>query len=168
MTFAAPDNRRPPWPRPRLYFGHPINTYGTPLETRLLAVLAEAFPHHEIVNPSGPEHQAGYAEYEKTRRDEDGKPTGMGYFFEVVLPTCHAGAHLAFRDGMFGKGVFGEATWQCERGLPVWEITPQEIIFRHHAPFDPKRCLSREGTWARLTDQKQEGLSTEPIVFKPY
>ena len=28
----------------KIYFGHPMNTYGTPLEARLLAEIGSAFP----------------------------------------------------------------------------------------------------------------------------
>lgn len=153
---------------PRLYFGHPLNVYGTPLEAKLLAEIESRFPDWAIVNPNRPEHQAGYAEYEKTHVDKDGKPTGMGYFFEVVLPTCDGGAYLAFRDGMFGRGVFGEAEWQQLRGLPTWEIAPDGTITALGAPIDPARGLTREQTWARLTDQPFEGLSTAPVVYKPF
>ena len=153
--------------RKRLYFGHPLNTYDTALEAKLLAEIASQFPDWEIVNPNRPEHQAGYAEYEKTHVDGDGKPTGMGYFFEVVLPTCHGGVYLAVRDGMFGRGVFGEAEWQQTRGLPTWEIAPDRTVTPLEAPIDPARGLTREETWARLAESR-EGLSTAPVAYKPY
>ena len=152
----------------RLYFGHPISLYDDPLEVELVAEIKRRFPDWEIVNPNSPEHQAGYVAYEKTRKDEDGKPTGMGYFFECVLPTCDGGVHLAFRDGMFGKGVFGEAEWQQLHGFPTWEILPDGTISELPAPIDPARCLSREETWTRLTEQSYEGLSTEKVMYKPY
>lgn len=155
-------------PKKRLYFGHPINLYDTPLEAELVAEIRRLFPDWEIVNPNSPEHQAGYAAYEQTRKDADGKPTGMGYFFEEVLPTCDGGVHTPFRDGMFGKGVFGEAEWQQQRGLPTWELTHRKALSVLAPPIDPARCLTREQTWARLTEQPFEGLSTEKVVFKPY
>ena len=140
----------PESPRPkRLYFGHPINVYGTPLQASLLQAIASTFKGWEIVNPDGPEHSAAYQEYAKTRVDGDGKPTGMGYFFEVILPTCQGGVFLPFRDDMFGKGVFGEALWLFERSFPVWQITHQSVIFpiQH---LDLGRCLTREATRERI------------------
>ena len=157
-----------PVKKKRMYFGHPLNTYDTPLEAELMAVIAKAFPDHEIINPNRPEHQRGYAEYEKTHKDAQGVPTGMGYFFEVLVPTCDAGVYLAFRDGMISAGCVGEAELQQQRGLPTWEITPDGVITTLYAPLDPARCLKRADTWARLTDQKKEVLSTEKIIFKPY
>jgi len=135
--------------RPRLYFGHPINAYGTPLQKELIARIEAAFPGWELFSPDAPEHDAAYQEYAKTRVDADGKPTGMGYFFEVVLPKCRGGVFLPFRDGMFGKGVFGEAAWLHERKFPVWEITPAGLIVPL-AHLDPARCLTREATRERI------------------
>ncbi len=135
--------------RPRLYFGHPINAYGTELQQELLRKIAFAFPDWEIFNPDGPEHDAAYKEYAKTHVDGDGKPTGMGYFFEVILPTCRGGVFLPFRDRMFGKGVFGEASWLFERKFPVWEITPDGIILPIRQ-LDAARCLTRDATRERI------------------
>jgi len=135
--------------RERIYFGHPVNVYGTPLQADLLARIAGRFPEYEILNPDAPEHEAAYKEYAKTRVDADGKPTGMGYFFEEVLPTCRAGVFLPFRDGLFGKGVFGEAAWLMVRGFPVWEISPHGVIVPIR-DFSPSRCLSRDQTRERI------------------
>lgn len=37
--------------RPSIYFGHPMNTYNTPLEERLLQQIQSQFPNASIVNP---------------------------------------------------------------------------------------------------------------------
>jgi hypothetical protein len=101
-----------------LYFGHPINVYGTPLQEDLLAAIAEAFPDWEIVNPGEPEHEAAYQRYVA-----EGK-RGMQYFFEEVLPSCDGGVFLPFADGAWGKGVFGEAEVIARQGGPLWKIFP--------------------------------------------
>lgn len=150
MPFEPPEAYYDPPPQPkRLYFGHPINVYGTPLQASLLQAIASTFKGWEIVNPDGPEHSAAYQEYAKTRVDDDGKPTGMGYFFEVILPTCQGGVFLPFRDGMFGKGVFGEAHWLEERSFPIWNITHLGVIspIRY---LDRLLCLTREETRERI------------------
>ncbi|MEK7545601.1 MAG: hypothetical protein AAB554_00820 [Patescibacteria group bacterium] len=133
----------------RLYFGHPVNVYGTPFQKLLLSVIGPAFPSWEIVNPDAPEHSAAYEAYAKTRVDGDGKPTGMGYFFEVILPTCQGGVFLPFRDGMFGKGVFGEAEWLLTRKFPIWEISSIGVILPIQR-LDAARRLSRDETRARI------------------
>jgi len=147
MTFEPPQAE---YEKPRrLYFGHPINVYGSPLQAELLRAISATFRTWEIVNPDGPEHEAAYKEYAKTRVDGDGKPTGMGYFFEKILPTCEGGVFLPFRDGMFGKGVFGEASWLQERKFPIWQVTHLGVI----SPIlrlDEKLCLTREATRERI------------------
>ena len=46
--------------RPTLYFAHPVNVYGTELESNLLARIVGEFPGYDIVNPNAPQHLAGY------------------------------------------------------------------------------------------------------------
>lgn len=133
----------------RLYFGHPINAYGTPLQAELLLAIGVRFRRWEIFNPDGPEHDAAYKEYAKTHVDADNKPTGMGYFFEEILPTCRGGVFLPFRDGMFGKGVFGEAKWLYDRKFPIWQITHLGVI-SPIVRLDEALCLTREATRERI------------------
>jgi hypothetical protein len=127
----------------KIYFGHPMNTYGTPLETRLLAEISEAFPSLYIENPNQPRHQEGCRRWEA----ETGNP--MGYFFSEVLPSCCAGIFLPFRDGKWGAGVFGEAIVLMEQECPIWEISPGGII----TPIDALNGsleLSIDETLARI------------------
>ena len=100
----------------KMYFGHPMNTYGTPLETRLLAAIQQAFPDRDIENPNQQQHQDGCARY----ATETGNP--MNYFYEEVLPACEAGVFLHFRDGKWGAGIFGEAMFLLDQECPIWEI----------------------------------------------
>ncbi|MGB7957920.1 MAG: hypothetical protein WCF77_03730 [Minisyncoccia bacterium] len=127
----------------KIYFGHPMNTYGTPLETRLLAEIGSAFPRLCIENPNQPRHQEGCRRWEA----ETGNP--MGYFFEEVLPSCHAGIFLPFRDGMWGHGVFGEAVVLLEQESRIWEISPSGIITPIDV-LDGSRELSIDETLARI------------------
>ena len=106
----------------KIYFGHPINTYDTELESRLLQIIAGKFPEWEIENPNQEHHQLGY----KAWREEIGN--GMSYFFEKVLPECQAGIFLPFRDGKWGAGIYGEAQFLEDAGFSVYEITHGGII----------------------------------------
>ena len=103
--------------RKRLYFGHPINAYNTGLENQLLRRISEAFPDWEIENPNQKWHQEGYSCWKKTVGN------GMDYFFKKVLPDCHGGVFLPFRDGAWGAGVVGEADFIAGQGFPIWQIT---------------------------------------------
>lgn len=125
-----------------VYFGHPINTYGTDLEERLLIAIAVRFPGCPVCNPAGPKHQDGYAQYVAAGR------RGMDYFFEEILPRCQAGVFLAFPDGKWGAGVYAEAAWLAERGHPIWQIDASGAI----EPLDlaTAEVLSVEETRARV------------------
>ncbi len=138
------DPFEPPATKRRMYFGHPINLYGTSLQAKLLITLQDAFQDWEIVNPDHPDHQKGYAEFAKAHPNG----SGMGYFFEKILPDCQAGTFLAFGDGKFGKGVYGEAEWLQQRDRPIWEITPRFTITTLR--LDPERCLTVEATRERI------------------
>lgn len=127
----------------KLYFAHPINVYGTELQRSLLGALAEAFPSWTVENPDQPHHQAGYERYARE------KGRGMLYYFEEVVPKMKGVAYLPFRDGMIGKGVYGEAERILEATGRCWEISPEGLI----VPVDrlsPVRCLTVEATRERI------------------
>lgn len=106
----------------RLFFSHPVNTYGTPLEASLLKKIQEAFPVWEIVNPNEPCHQEGYDRHKQTSGN------GMNYFIEEVLPSCHGNIALRFRNGDWPAGVYKEAKYYEDRGLPTYTITPEGFV----------------------------------------
>ena len=127
----------------KIYFGHPMNTYGTPLEDRLLAAIERAFPGWQIENPNQEHHQEGCRQWEAAT----GNP--MRYFFEEVLPYCHAGIFLPFRDGMWGHGIFGEAIVLLEQECPIWKIAPDGAVTKI-ADLDVGSELSIDETLARI------------------
>ena len=128
--------------KPIMYFGHPINAYGIPLEAELLAAIAEKFPNWEILNPNQPQHDAGYKKW----KDDTGK--GMDYYFKVVLPGCDAGIFLPFRDGAWGAGVYGEAKFLADRGCPIYAITHEGVI--SSVRLEDVRELTVDETRARI------------------
>jgi hypothetical protein len=128
--------------RPKIYFGHPINAYGTELEKRILEKIAAAFPDWEIINPGEKHHQEEYRRW----KEKTGK--GMDYYFQEVLPGCSAGIFLPFRNGAWGAGIFGEAEILANRGCPIYQITSDGIITR--ANLDEIRVLTIEETISRI------------------
>lgn len=100
----------------KIYFGHPINTYDTEEESRLLEIIQAYFKDYEIENPNQDHHQEGYLGYRK----EHG--SGMQYFLGIVLPDMDAGVFRAFQDGMLGAGVYKEAEWLESNGKPIFEV----------------------------------------------
>lgn len=130
-----------------LYFGHPVNAYKTPqvpcpLEDELLRKIAEAFPAWKIVNPNEPKHQTGYEDWKATTGN------GMGYFINEVMPSCHGGIFLPFRDGRWGAGVFKEAQFFENEHFPIWTITPEGFI--SHARLEGIVPLTVDETRARV------------------
>lgn len=129
--------------RQRIYFGHPINVYNTELEEFLLLKIVGDFAEYEIENPNQPYHSAGYEQW----KAEHGN--GMDYFYERVLPFCQAGVFLPFRDGAWGKGVFGEAEFLVKRGHPVFKISPKGVITRV-LDLASERVLTVDATRERI------------------
>lgn len=106
----------------KLYFAHPVNTYGTELEAELISAIRQRFPNLNIENPGLEKHQEGYQRY----REEYGD--GMEYFFREVLPECSGVVFLAFRDGKIPAGVAREVSYFMNKGMLVWQITPEAEI----------------------------------------
>lgn len=125
----------------RLYFGHPINIYNTKLEDQLLRQISEAFPDWEIENPNQKYHQEGYQHWEETTSN------GMDYFMNEVLPNCHGGVFLPFRDGAWGAGVFKEAKFCAEHEYAIWKINIDGTIANLNLltiqPLTIKETISR-------------------------
>lgn len=142
-----------------VYFAHPWNTFGTQLETELVAVIRAnlrtlgdtrfvrsavslaARPDDgrpvDIVNPADAEHQVGYDR------------AGMDYFREEVLPRCDACAFLAFRDGAITSGVVMEVEHFIARGWPVWEVKLNGLLWRMQW-LAQDRCLTHAQSRARV------------------
>lgn len=108
----------------KIYFGHPINTYNTELEKQLLKKIREIFSGWKIENPNQKHHRNGYKHWENTTGN------GMNYFVKKILPNCHYGVFLAFRDGKLGAEVFKEAKHLSEKGCPIWQIFADGTIIR--------------------------------------
>jgi len=126
----------------KLYFGHPIDTYDTPLETELIQKIQDFFPFYFVENPNQPHHQIGYKIY----KQETGN--GMTYYYENVLPDMNAGVFLPFEDGMFGAGVWAEANFLHELAKPIYEINLEGKISK--LELDENRELSIQETRDRL------------------
>jgi len=126
----------------KIYFGHPISFYNTPVETFLMEQIAKAFPASELVNPGLKIHGENYKKW----KEETGN--GMNYFFQEVLPSCHGGVFLPFEDGLFGKGVFGEAKFLSDLDRITCEIDFTGRVFP--LILDEARCLSLEETRKRV------------------
>ncbi len=146
----------------KLYFAHPINTYGTPLERELLVHITDQFPDYEIVNPSDQIHKDEVARLKK----DDPKANVMPYFIALV-ESCQVAVVLPFGDGMWGAGVWAEANQIYQQGGDVWVILDHRNYKMVNIPpqsqgssFVPRARLTVEETRARI--RNPDGTS------KPY
>lgn len=126
----------------KLYFGHPVNVYNTPDEKRLCEIISREFPNAELENPNSLVHDECYKKWKQE------KGSGMKYFFEEVLPKMSAGVFLPFSDGLFGKGVYGEAEQISNQGGKIFEVNLEGKI--NIMTLDSSKCLSVEETRKRV------------------
>lgn len=132
-----------------VYFGHPVNFYNTPDESRLVERIQAYFPNGQIENPNQPKHDEGYKKWKLE------KGSGMKYFFEEVLPQMEVGVFLPFEDGFFGAGVYGEAEHLNKvLGRKIFEISLEGKV--RSMSLDPARCLSVEETRKRIYGEKKK------------
>lgn len=134
----------------RMYFGRPINVFGTELDQMLMQKIAEVFPGYEIEDPNQQKHADGYQKY----KEETGN--GMDYYTEVVLPSCDAGIFLCFRDGSWGAGVFREALFFADENKLVFEISPTACI--SSPDLNLANVLSVSETRMRIRNDKGETI----------
>jgi len=135
-------------PQHTIYFSHPINVYNTPLEDKLLRIIADTFPGWKIINPNKPEHQRGYERYGHQYGN------GMKYYYTEVLPFCDKNISLPFRDGRLGAGVFGEARFIAfqHHSTWTWLILPTGEI--EIVRFKEIKALSIPATRERIRDER--------------
>ena len=123
----------------RIYFAHPVNTYGTILEDYFLEYFSN--PDLEIVNPNSDIHQEGYKKF------------GMEYFKELV-ESCDKLYAIGFSDNSIGAGVAKEMDWMREKGgtvifLPFFEkyeemVVPCENQFKVLTVEETRKRLNRK------------------------
>jgi len=131
----------------RVYFAHPINTYGTPLERTILGILTLKWRGDTIVNPGSDEHRAVVDEMRRI----DPSVNVMGYFTELVK-ACNEVVVLPFIDGMWGAGVYKEAETVLDltNGRYVWVINPTTHVIRFVPRLKESLRLTVEETRSRI------------------
>lgn len=125
----------------KLHFGHPLSTYGTIVERKLIKIIKKRFPDYELDNCNQLHHQKAARKSEK----ETGNP--MEYFFKEFIPKMALGVFLPYRDGMFGAGVYDEAVQMSKEGKPIFQIDCDGKITEMR--LDNSKKLSVQETQAR-------------------
>jgi hypothetical protein len=132
----------------RIYYAHPVTTYGTELESADLALLKASFPDRRVVieNPSDPLHQQGYT--------KDGMP-----YFTRLAQQCDVTAIRCFPGGKHGAGCAAEASAAHSAGKLVLEIG----LFPTNAREVNRKAMSIKETKAKI----EELRSRAPILPEP-
>lgn len=131
-----------------LYFAHPIDVYGTPLQARLIEKIEKDFPEYSVENPNQLHHDSNYGFWREHTE------SGMTYFTEFLKYGKIAGEiFLPFEDGMIGAGVAKEIKRVQGLGKKIFEIdrTGEIIPVKN---LDESRILSVPDTKARVHPKK--------------
>ena len=128
-----------------LYFAHPVNTYNTPLESKLLDRFAFWFPQSEILNPNAPKHQRRVNDMRK-----DDPNVNVMEYFKSVASDCDGVIILPFGDGKIGAGIYAEAEVISAKGGIIWMVYPKLMTPCMVPSLDPTLRLTVEETRERV------------------
>ena len=97
----------------KLYFAHQITMYNSAAELEILADIRQAFPQHEVVNPSEQKHQDAVKDLKAA-----GSANVMAdYFLPLVSdPDMDRVVFTVFSNGKVGKGAYDEAQAIIDHG----------------------------------------------------
>lgn len=107
-----------------IYFAHPVNSYGTAIETAVEMLIRVALPGYRIESPNQKFHQEAYEAMQKETAQNRDIHNAMQYFFKVVQPMCVGTVAMPFLDGKMGLGVAGEVIRDADDGKPTWFVEP--------------------------------------------
>jgi len=125
----------------KIFFAYPKTYWNSETEQILIKRIEDCFPDFEVEIPNKPVHDENYKKWKR----EFGN--GERYYSEEVLPWMGAGIFLAFPDGMFGAGAYGEAEFLDMIKKPIYEIKINGIITKLN--LIPTRMLSIQQTRER-------------------
>jgi|GEM_PF-2122224 len=127
--------------RPRLYFAHPIGTYGSRAETEALTIINQRFAGYDIINPGDVHHVAN--------------GTGNFDYYRALVEGAEALIYLPFADGKIGAGIAGEVRTMRKKHGQIYELKvnregqPTGQVMAIESDLDSQRVLSREKTGER-------------------
>lgn len=156
--------------KPRLYYAHPITSYRTEEERRIIKALSQDY---ELVNPGahvidGKNPQAEYARYKAEGAagmkvtdpltGEERTRQGMDYFFELV-EGCDTLALSTFEDGSLGLGVAREAELALKQGKTVFHAKIDEaghVVLEKLSSLESFKVLNLEETRTMIAKIRYE------------
>jgi len=102
----------------KVYYAHPISTYGTQSERRDLSRIKKAYPKADIINPGDPDVQEDYEGW----LAENAEANPMHFFKNIVRQ-----ANIVVYTGKT-PGVKYEIKKAKEAGIPVIELTGEKLL----------------------------------------
>lgn len=157
----------------KVYFAHPVSSYGTLEERWILDKLRHSSYLGEIVNPAAPEHQGEAARIKRLHPDSaEASKAAMAYFLGLAF-GCTACVYLPFPDGMIGAGIAAEVDTFLARKARVFEVQIDDgNVFWLAATeaLDERRCLGVEETRAYLRTLSPDYAKRDPgriVTMRP-
>lgn len=154
----------------KLYFAHPISSYGTPEEAQIIKALQDL--GFKVINPNDQIHQdkvkSLQAEFNTEAAPKAASPHIMKYFVEVCDNT-QACAILSFPNDKFGAGTVKEAQSFIDRGMPLYEVKlvgSGNVILNKLSELPAERCLSVDETRAMLAELNTAGYTPATTTGK--
>ncbi|MFC1757054.1 hypothetical protein ACFLZC_02790 [Patescibacteria group bacterium] len=150
----------------KIYFAHPVNTYGTPLEEMMIIIIQETFPGFVIENPNQEKHRIGYAKW-KEKYENHVVKSGMNYFYDEVLADCEAGTvAMPFADMRFGAGVASETIYTIKKDRNVYLIeTPNLDNIRDFTEVEIGTMLQWEKVRDSATSKEERDAVENKLVL---
>lgn len=106
----------------KIYFAHPISSYGTPEEAQIIRSLEDM--GLIVINPSDKQHQDAVDKIQQQYAHDrnEGSRLVMEYFVKVCN-ACDGCVMLPFPDGSVGAGIVKEVQSFLDRGKKVQEVS---------------------------------------------
>jgi hypothetical protein len=121
-----------------IYFAHPVNTYNTFIEAKVIEKIQEQFPDQVILNPNHPYIAHLY------------KKQGMKIFKKLVK-MCDILICLPFEGGEIGAGKAKEISWGLKKETPCYYICNTQ-------PFEYERIYTLNGYNVLTVKETREKL----------
>lgn len=146
----------------KIYFAHPINTYGTDIEIEAINTITYFLNYKvknefgsdtkiEIVNPGSNKLQSEFSKY----REEN--PNDYMPYFKNLVRECAYFVYLPFEDQKIGAGIGYEAIVAHNNNIPIYRISfSSQNITDTSIKFIKDRLLSVEETRERIKDKPDD------------
>lgn len=134
--------------KPKLYFAHPIGTYGSHTEALAMIDLKKLFPQYDIINPADTRHQ------QLARRSSS--------YFNELLNQCDCLVYIPFADGKIGIRTARDIAEMLKKNGEVHEIHLTEQgkptgMCTHITSLDRERVLNIDETAMRNASLYRRG-----------